>query len=372
MRYLVLYELKRSWKRVLILYVLIILSVLFSNTLFDSNDRGNAIAFMLFCVGAMMILDVRITQLTKNLVFNERKHMLLIPKSITQIIGANALVTYMDCALLSGVLTYLFRYYGSGIMNFLLFMHLGFLAYIIFCYMYLLSAKILKRSLLTIGVSIIIGIIILTMWIFSVVSGNYSLLTLFIVRPEATVVFLGALGLWGMIIISAIISRSVSLKSREVRISGLCIGIMVITVAIMIITYINRNIDDVNVPIVLDEQAIGTWEAVDFVNEIEDFDPTVGKRKYSLREVKLVGWSQGADDNKALKGDVTYMRAEAVTREVKWTKDYIINFPLKDTLARYHIKEIEGRTYMFMEWKSGDYVFRHSKLPYYVFQKTVQ
>jgi len=43
--------------------------------------------------------------------------------------------------------------------------------------------------------------------------------------------------------------------------------------------------------------------------------------------------------------------------------------PLKKTAARYIIREIAGRTYVFFEWKSGDYTMRGMKPGYYVLRK---
>ncbi len=39
------------------------------------------------------------------------------------------------------------------------------------------------------------------------------------------------------------------------------------------------------------------------------------------------------------------------------------------TASRYELKKIKGRDYMFLEWKSGDYVLRGAKPFYYVLRK---
>jgi len=51
-----------------------------------------------------------------------------------------------------------------------------------------------------------------------------------------------------------------------------------------------------------------------------------------------------------------------------WTKGLII-VPAAKIASRYEIEEIEGSTYMFYEWKSGDYVLRQMKPKYYVLKK---
>ncbi|UCF43213.1 MAG: M56 family metallopeptidase [Planctomycetota bacterium] len=51
-----------------------------------------------------------------------------------------------------------------------------------------------------------------------------------------------------------------------------------------------------------------------------------------------------------------------------WTKGLIIE-PAAKKASRYQIREIQGATYMFYEWKSGDYVLRQMKPKYYVLKK---
>ena len=51
-----------------------------------------------------------------------------------------------------------------------------------------------------------------------------------------------------------------------------------------------------------------------------------------------------------------------------WTKDHILN-PVDKTDSKYVIKDINGSTYMFFEWKSGDYTIRGQKPSYYVLKK---
>jgi bla regulator protein BlaR1 len=48
-----------------------------------------------------------------------------------------------------------------------------------------------------------------------------------------------------------------------------------------------------------------------------------------------------------------------------WTNGYIIH-PADRTAARYIVKDIDGQKYLFMQWKSGDYVIRGERPWYYV------
>ena len=117
--------------------------------------------------------------------------------------------------------------------------------------------------------------------------------------------------------------------------------------------------DDVDFPFVNDEEVIGTWNAVDFVQNIEDFNP----------------------DNKNWSNDLYYTKAEflpggvlhnhyggknSVVETAEWTKGItIIKDDVFKTAPAYEIRN----GYLFIEWKSGDYVWGKLKPYYYVFKK---
>lgn len=112
------------------------------------------------------------------------------------------------------------------------------------------------------------------------------------------------------------------------------------------------NIDKIDYSFVNDPNIIGRWQSVDFVTNIEDFKV----------------------DNKNFNGDL-FLKELNFTTDGKvsktvftWTKDHILN-PADKTDSKYVIKDIEGSTYMFFEWKSGDYTLRGRKPDYYVLKK---
>jgi beta-lactamase regulating signal transducer with metallopeptidase domain len=121
-------------------------------------------------------------------------------------------------------------------------------------------------------------------------------------------------------------------------------------------SYINdegRIVDKIDWPFVDDPQLIGTWESVDFVGEMEEFKP----------------------DEKNWKGGELYLKGLIFKPNGKtfkpwwtWTKGLIFHSGDK-TASKYTIKRIEGSTYMFFEWKSGDYTIRYRKPSYYVLKK---
>ncbi len=113
-----------------------------------------------------------------------------------------------------------------------------------------------------------------------------------------------------------------------------------------------RIVDRIDYPFVDDPQAVGKWESVDFVRNIEDFAP--GSQQWTgdlfLRGLVL---SEGGKASWAWKG---------------WTKGLLLHDG-DSTASRYVIKDIDGAAYMFLEWKSGDYTIRHRKPLYYVLRK---
>ena len=103
-----------------------------------------------------------------------------------------------------------------------------------------------------------------------------------------------------------------------------------------------------------DQEVIGGWKSVDFVDEIGDFDPLTKNWKGNLFLNNLVFLENGQ-----IKGEF-----------LAWTKGLVINKKDK-TAGRYIIKTINGSRYLFMEWKSGDYTVRHQKPAYYVLKEAL-
>ena len=119
--------------------------------------------------------------------------------------------------------------------------------------------------------------------------------------------------------------------------------------------------DDTNIDFVLDEKLVGFWHAIDFVHHPLEFN--LNHRQFK-GELSLQKMSFLPD------GDVhiNYIGNDFV-KQARFTKDYIIDFCLPDTLSKYIIKEIDEKTYLIIEWKSGDYVYGGFASGYYVLVK---
>ncbi len=120
-------------------------------------------------------------------------------------------------------------------------------------------------------------------------------------------------------------------------------------------SYINeqgRIVDKVDYPFVNDPKVIGTWKSVDFVREINQFNLAEKSWKGDLY----------------LKGLIFKPNGKTFKPWWTWTKGLIFHSGSK-TASKYTIKHIEGSTYMFYEWKSGDYTIRYMNPFYYVLKK---
>jgi bla regulator protein blaR1 len=115
----------------------------------------------------------------------------------------------------------------------------------------------------------------------------------------------------------------------------------------------SRIVDNINLPFVNDPEIIGTWQSVDFVKEISDFNPENIKRQGDLY----------------LKGMTFLKKGKTPQGWWGWTKGVIMHYGDK-TAAKYEIKQIKGSKYLFLEWKSGDYTIRHMKPQFYVLRKS--
>ncbi len=117
--------------------------------------------------------------------------------------------------------------------------------------------------------------------------------------------------------------------------------------------------DDIFVPFVKDTKLIGFWECIDFINRKEEFS-VLDKSNQNLPLKQLII----TPDNKVI---VDY---GDVVRNTIYTKGYIINLCLENMLCQYEYRSINGKCYLIIEWKSGDYVYGGMINGYYVLGKT--
>ena len=124
---------------------------------------------------------------------------------------------------------------------------------------------------------------------------------------------------------------------------------------------VTSTVDKIDFPFVNDPSIIGEWQSVDCVRTMDQFEPGVAYYPGDLFLTKLVFSENGVlsaynSGNKFPEGFYT------------WTNGLVLSTHNK-TASKYEIKELKGDTYLFFEWKSGDYTFRGMKPAYYVLKK---
>lgn len=98
---------------------------------------------------------------------------------------------------------------------------------------------------------------------------------------------------------------------------------------------------------------LGEWTVVQLVDKEDDFDPSNNSvDAHWLKSMKFM-------DEKA-----SFDMGEGYQGTFPWADDHL----LLDTAMGFMIKEVEGTAYLFLEWKSGDYI-RDNTISYYVFKK---
>jgi DNA-binding transcriptional MerR regulator len=111
-----------------------------------------------------------------------------------------------------------------------------------------------------------------------------------------------------------------------------------------------------------DPNLTGIWGVVDFVKDIEHFNPNYQSWKDKLFLSKAIFMKNGEMLTINSKGE-TYLKNS-------WTKNYFtVLFEGTSVLANYYIKQIEFKNYLFLEWISGDVVYGKRKPCFYVLVK---
>ncbi|MBO5220289.1 MAG: MerR family transcriptional regulator [Clostridia bacterium] len=113
--------------------------------------------------------------------------------------------------------------------------------------------------------------------------------------------------------------------------------------------------DNVDLPFVPDDRILGKWRAVDCVQSIRDFVP--GQPRWPDEPF----WKQTeffADGTAVAQlGDTAW--------QSDWTRGTMLD-RRRMTAQAYTLREIDGREYLFIEWKSGDYLWA-GRVNLYVF-----
>jgi bla regulator protein BlaR1 len=123
----------------------------------------------------------------------------------------------------------------------------------------------------------------------------------------------------------------------------------------------DKRIDLTNIPFVDDVNILGLWECVDFVEKAEDFvpDSKIWTDDFVFKQLEFL--PRGA----MLLSIIPW---EMGSTSFTWTKDFILN-KADETCSSYVIKTLGNSTYMFFEWKSGDYSYKGLDPYFYILKK---
>ena len=122
------------------------------------------------------------------------------------------------------------------------------------------------------------------------------------------------------------------------------------------------QIDNINLPFKNDGKALGLWQTVDFIPIKAKFIPGTKQSKYNTPLLSLsflpngkmiVSWADNSLGNQT------------------WTKGYALfcRGGREDVACHYDIQNIDGKDYIYLEWKSGDYTFGNRITHKYVLEK---
>ncbi len=118
--------------------------------------------------------------------------------------------------------------------------------------------------------------------------------------------------------------------------------------------------DDISIPFKDDRNILGKWKSVAFVHNKEDFSPESihDDAKLYFKEMEFLpnGECAGIYGNEVIRGRDTQ----------EWTNGFVLH-KRDQTACAYEIKTICGTEYLFLEWKSGDYVWGGLDAKFYVF-----
>lgn len=110
-----------------------------------------------------------------------------------------------------------------------------------------------------------------------------------------------------------------------------------------------------------DNKLIGFWKSVDFIKKGQKFNYRFKKSKNELLLERLTV--------NPLDNSIIIYSKNKEPRLSKYTKKYIIDLEEPDTVCKYEYKRINGKEYIFVEWKDLDYVFNNTLNGYYILEK---
>lgn len=123
------------------------------------------------------------------------------------------------------------------------------------------------------------------------------------------------------------------------------------------------RIDKTDLPFIEDNRVSGVWKAVDYISEISDFDPWVKFTEEKDLYINIINFMPRGICTKNIRttyGSGNYM--------LRYTKGFVLD-DKEMTAEEYIIKTINGKDFLFVQHKSGDYFYGGRKPYWYVFER---
>jgi transcriptional regulator with XRE-family HTH domain len=122
-------------------------------------------------------------------------------------------------------------------------------------------------------------------------------------------------------------------------------------------------IDDINLPFADDESILGKWLSVKWIKKMPDVLPAFMNDLPAVQANDLyylsVEFLPSGEQRSVMKDNFI---------TAKWTKGLsLIDIGNGNTACAYDMHNFNGKEYLFIEWKSGDYTHRRDKPGYYIF-----
>lgn len=123
----------------------------------------------------------------------------------------------------------------------------------------------------------------------------------------------------------------------------------------------DKIIDNTDYTFEDNENILGIWEYVSYVDNIED---DINYKATSIIEPYLTSFAFLPNGDMRMETYYSGLNTTAFT----WTKGHILN-SVDGTCSGYTIYEDTDGVYLFVEWKNGDYVFNGATPKFYVLKK---
>ncbi len=120
--------------------------------------------------------------------------------------------------------------------------------------------------------------------------------------------------------------------------------------------------DNINIPFKNDDRVIGKWYVFDYIRRIEDFSPSMPSAhcKLFFSEIEFLPGGKCI----SVYGD----RIISDNNTQIWTKGFILR-KFNETACAYEFRDENNKEFLFIEWKSGDYIWGGLEPNYYVFTR---